>query len=714
MMKRVSCFLIVALVCCQLLLAPPAAAINLQSAPAQSSGKYADKLKSFEEFIRRQMEIDRVPGLSIGFIKDDFMWAKGFGYADLENKLPAKPESAYRLASVTKPMTAMAVLQLAEQGKINLDAEVQTYVRYFPKKQWPVTVRQVLGHVGGISHYKNPANELHIKERRTTRESIAIFENFDLVAEPGTRYSYSSYGYNLLGAIIESASGKSFGEYMRENIWLPLGMTDTRMDDPADLIPNRVRGYRMLNGEVKNSEFIDISSRFAAGGTRSTVVDLLKFAKGINAGKLLSKESYDSMWTSLATKEGRYTDYGLGWFTGPVNGHFAVSHSGGQQETSTLLYIFPAKNFALAAAINFESGSPGPYLNRLFQLIADEPWGLTAYTADKSQTTLYRGLHNAYNMGLSHFERYQKPVTESREELAAAFAYFNQAFNPETARSDAQGTQTKIRNGRHPVAALALNKVGSYAAMKLKERGDANSFNSYAGAGAITFFNDYVELYKKDASIPQEFRFSEAFEKMLNGWNQSWTKTNTTYVRGLFLSEANLDEAAGKLRQSFAGAEIYPNLMDTILEIARQAAVRGNREQATKAGTLAVDLYPQDDTAIATLGIIRLVFGEREQALELLKKSLALNAQGLASADGLNGMAYQLAGAGKAEQGLEILKVAVEMHPTVANLYDSLGEFYMNKGDKAKAVELYRKALEIDPNYPNAAGARAILQKLSS
>lgn len=101
------------------------------------------------------MKFDKTPGLTIGFIKDGFVWTKGYGYADLENKVPAKAESAYRLASVSKSMTAVAIMQLVEKKKIDLDAEVQTYVSYFPKKQWPVTVRQVLGHIGGISHYKN-------------------------------------------------------------------------------------------------------------------------------------------------------------------------------------------------------------------------------------------------------------------------------------------------------------------------------------------------------------------------------------------------------------------------------------------------------------------------------------------------------------------------------------------------------------------------------
>jgi CubicO group peptidase (beta-lactamase class C family) len=165
----------------------------------RADDQYADKLRSFEEFVRQQMAKNKVPGLTIGFVKDDYMWVKGFGYADLENQVPANAESAYRLASVQKSMTAAAILQLVELKKINLDAEIQTYVPYFPKKKFPITVRQLLYHLGGIPHYVNRDVEQHIKEHKNTREAIVIFENFDLIAEPGTKFSYSSYGYNLLG-----------------------------------------------------------------------------------------------------------------------------------------------------------------------------------------------------------------------------------------------------------------------------------------------------------------------------------------------------------------------------------------------------------------------------------------------------------------------------------------------------------------------------------
>ncbi len=370
-MKILSFFTIAFLFCCVQI--HPAVAQIAQPSQKQVTDKYTDKLRRFEDFVREQMEKNKIPGLTIGFIKDDYVWVKGFGYADLENKTPAKAESAYRFASVQKSMTAVAVLQLAEQGKINLDEEIQTYVPYFPKKKYPITIRQLLGHLGGTPHYVNRDVEQHIKEHKTTREAVAIFENFDLVAEPGTKYSYSSYGYILLGAAIEGASKQSYADYMREHIWQPLGMNDTRMDDPLEIIPNRARGYQLVNGELKNSEFIDVSSRFAAGGTRGTVVDLLKFLKGLNDGKLLSKENMNLMYAPGRTRGGQPTGYAMGWLIPPFkNRRSIVVNDGGQQETRTFILNFPEKNFAIAFAMNVEADIYAPLIFQLYELVLDE------------------------------------------------------------------------------------------------------------------------------------------------------------------------------------------------------------------------------------------------------------------------------------------------------------------------------------------------------
>jgi CubicO group peptidase (beta-lactamase class C family) len=316
--------------------------------PTQSTepSKYADKIRVFEEFVKKQMETDRIPGLSIGFIKDDFTWAKGFGVADLEHKTPATAETVYRLASVTKPMTAMAVLQLVEKGKINLDAEVQTYVPFYPKQKWPVTIRQLLGHLGGGQTGSGLG-----AERKSVRAVVELIAKQELQAEPGTKFIYTTSGYNLLGAAVEGASGESFDEYMRNHIWLPLGMKDTRMDNPREVVPNRARGYELVDGRIRNAEFVDVSTRFGGGGASGTVKDLLRFAGGIKSGKVLSKETVNLMYTPMADREGRFTsyqaggwDFGMGWLLFPINGRFAAHHDGGQKGTQTELLRVPAEN----------------------------------------------------------------------------------------------------------------------------------------------------------------------------------------------------------------------------------------------------------------------------------------------------------------------------------------------------------------------------------
>ena len=716
-MKRFSPVITLALLlsitfCAQPLLLAQVA--NPTNGSYQGAGQYQQQIRLFDEFAQKQMGLDKTVGLTIGFMKDDFVWVKGYGYADLENKSPAKAESAYRLASVTKPMTALAVLQLVEKGKIDLDAEVQTYVPYFPKKQWPVTVRQVLGHLGGISHYKNPTNELHIKERRSTREAIAIFENFDLVAEPGTRYSYSSYGYNLLGAIIEAASGMSYGEYMRQNIWQPLGMANTRMDDPLDVIPNRVRGYQLVNGQVKNSEFIDISSRFAAGGTRSTIPDLLKFAKGVMEGKLLKPDMMNVMATSMSTRAGRLTNYGLGWETPPYNGRYMLVHSGGQQETRTLLYILPARKMALAVGVNFEGSNPGVYLDRLFQLVSGAPLVLNVYSSDKVKAAAAEAIKATFDYGLSDFERTQKSLPPGDKELVEAFASFNSLVNPEALK--APEALTKIRQGAHPAAKQSFTKIGAFMAQQLRDKKGASALEVYAARGGLAFFQDYITLSQTGSAIPKELQFNEPFAALVTEMARDWNKSNTDYVRQLWLMpDADIEAVARTLRQSFTGATVYPSLVDDFFNMTRQFVLSKDSARALKTSQLAVELYPESAAANFLEGIALLMNKDSARGVAALKKSATLNPSpgGPASAGGLNNIAYQLAGVGLVDEAMAILQTAIEMYPGEANLYDSLGEFQLKKGDKAKALASYQKALAINPEFGNAAGAKDIVKKLT-
>jgi CubicO group peptidase (beta-lactamase class C family) len=169
---------------------------------------------------------------------------------------------------------------------------------------------------------------------------------------------------------------------MREHMWEPLGMKTTRMDDPLDIIPNRVRGYQLIEDELRNFEFIDVSSRFAAGGTRGPVVDLLKLMKGLNEGKLLSRESIDLMYSPAKKRDGSISGfpntagYAMGWTLAPQKSGLVVINDGGQQETRTFILSFPAKKFALAVAQNLERDDDGAIVFRLYELVLNEKFTL--------------------------------------------------------------------------------------------------------------------------------------------------------------------------------------------------------------------------------------------------------------------------------------------------------------------------------------------------
>ena len=599
-------------------------------------------------------------------------------------------------------MTAVAILQLAEQGKVDLDAEVQTYVSYFPKKQWPVTVRQLLGHLGGISHYRDPA-ENRIRERKTTREAIGDLR--ELRPRRRARHQVQLQHLRLQPPRRRRRSRVRQAlrrVHAREGLG-PARNDRTRMDDPAEIVPNRVRGYRLVAGEIKNSEFVDISSRFAGGGTRSTVPDMLKFAVGFMSGKLLSPEMRDLMCTSMATKDGRLTDYGLGLGTGPVGGRFAVSHSGGQQETRTLLYLFPSRDLAIAAATNFEGPGVEAYVARLFEIVTGEPWGLQAYTGDKVSDMLLGALDGAFANGLEYYDRYGRELAKNPGETAEAFAYFNQAVSRSAVEANMEQASKALDGGRHPAAGQAFVKVGSAMAAVLARKLGAGRLRAYSSLGAIAFFHDYVEAYRKDPGVAKALRFDPDLEALVSEWHASWSKANTEDVRGLSGGpDVNWDVAGQRLKKTFAGASVYPDISEPLLDMARQYAVRGDRERATRSARLAAELYPNADGPAAMHGVILSLSGAREQARAQIARALALNPQGLASASGLNRIAFQLAGFGKADEGLELLKLAVEVHPKEANLYDSIGEIYLAKGQKDLSVQWYRKALEVDPKLQTA------------
>jgi serine beta-lactamase-like protein LACTB, mitochondrial len=302
------------------------------------------------------------PSLAISIVNDgQLIFAKGYGESDLENNVQATAETVYRIASLSKSLTATAAMRLVEEHKLELDAPVQKYCSAFPTKQWPMTVREVLTHQSGIRHYKNDEESINTRHYASINEALTQdFAKDPLLFEPGTKFSYTSYGYILLGCVMEGASGMSYPEYMQQSIFAPAGMTSTRLDDVFAIIPHRARGYSVdKDGKLQNAILLDISNKPSGSGINSTAHDLGLFMVALYGGRLVMQATWNQMITPAKTLDGKPTIYGYGWFVGgPIGSHHGlreVGHGGDVQGFASVLYAIPEKKFAVIVLSNGEN-----------------------------------------------------------------------------------------------------------------------------------------------------------------------------------------------------------------------------------------------------------------------------------------------------------------------------------------------------------------------
>ena len=710
-MKRVFAWILV-LLCA--VLQPSFVLANTNQKSTKGPSNSTAQLREFENYVRIQMERDRIPGMTIGFLKDGVTWVKAFGYADIENKTLALPNSAYRIASTTKTMTSAAIMQLAERGRINLDAEIQTYVPSYTRQKWPVTVRQLLTHLSGGQGPSGLG-----PDQVSMKDLVARISATPITVEPGTRFVYGTASYNLLAAAIENVTGGSFEKYLRENLWLPAGMNDTRIDDVRGIVSNRVRGYDLADGEIKNAPFINVSSRIGGGGVTSTAPDLLRWAQTVIDQKVVSQKSHEEMLRPVTTTGGRWSGIGdadeyytLGWMVRPLNGNFVIHHAGSQKGTEAVFFVFPDRRMAITVLSNLEFAPLEKYVRRLYETITGDEWSSRAMTRDPVVAPLARALDSVFNYGSLHYWQHHRAMTADTQELADAFTYFNANTSQELLRTANSATARKIRDGRHPLAGNAFIKVGSFMALKLVEKNGRESFVKYFKAGAIPFFADYVRLYKSDAQIPANLKFTSAFESLVERWNRDWTRTWNDYTRNVDLTPASdLNAIGARLKKEFAGAEVYPDFTVDLQRIQQG-------EAALIASKLGADLYPTSDEVLFNLGYFlitweqtnegrataRRLLGDYERPIVYFRRAFESNPSGVMAAGTFLDLGRRWLRRPEAQTAaIELVGAGIELHPKSGALHELYGDLLLRKGQPDQARANFLKAYELDSRLAKGA-----------
>jgi CubicO group peptidase (beta-lactamase class C family) len=325
------------------------------TAPARSQ---TAPLDSVERYVRAELARQNIPGLSLAILRgDSVLLSRGYGYANVELRALASDSTIYQSGSVGKQFTAAAVVMLAEEGRLSLDDSI---THYFPKppRAWRgITIRHLLTHTSGIPDYAD--STLDLRRDYTEDQLVRLAAKMPLKFRPGERWSYSNTGYLLLGILIHRVTGTFYGEFLRDRIFTPAGMTTTRIISEADIVPNRSAGYRLEDGKLQNQEWVSPSLNTTADGSLYfSVRDLSRWAIALNHKRVPSQAGLDSSWTPVRLNDGGTYPYGFGWGIEQQRGFRRIGHRGSWQGFRTSIERYPDFNLTVVVLSNLAEAEP--------------------------------------------------------------------------------------------------------------------------------------------------------------------------------------------------------------------------------------------------------------------------------------------------------------------------------------------------------------------
>lgn len=335
----------------------------------------ADLQQRIDELVASQMQEQKIPGVAVGvFAGGEPILMKGYGFADVEHRAPVTPASVFHSASVGKQFTAVAIMLLVEDGKLGLDSSIRTYFPDAPPSWQPVTIRHLLTHTSGIADYFDAMGTNGIEAYDSRRdyapdELRGIFYTLPLVFEAGADFSYSNTGYALLGFLIQEVSGRFYGELLRERVFTPLGMPTAAVVSESDIVPGRVAGYELVDGELKNEEWYAPTNNTADGALYLSLLDYLAWDRALRERAILSDASWDEVYSAVRLNDGRQYPYGFGWNIDASQGAPWYHHSGGWLGFNLLVSRYLAHDLTIVVLSNLDLAEPAAIVDGIAGII---------------------------------------------------------------------------------------------------------------------------------------------------------------------------------------------------------------------------------------------------------------------------------------------------------------------------------------------------------
>lgn len=330
--------------------------------------------RAIDGIVESAMADGSVAGMSVVVTRGfRVLHAAGYGYADVENQVPATPETVYKVGSITKQFTAAAIVQQVEAGTLALDASI---VEQLPEYRDRLThlsgvrLRQLLNHTAGVADYTMFEESWRVLGLEMT--PVRVLESFQdapLDFSPGARFSYSNSGYVLLGLALESATGRPYGGLLNETVFVPAGLASTAYCDERSLVPQRAHGYEAVDGTLLHAQYVSMSQVYSAGAICSTAMDLVRWMRSLSRGEVVSNAGYELMTTPGTLADGSPIEYGFGLAVGYLEGHRRVSHVGGFVGYMGQLARYPDDDVTIAVLSNTDAAPAAQVEGEIARLV---------------------------------------------------------------------------------------------------------------------------------------------------------------------------------------------------------------------------------------------------------------------------------------------------------------------------------------------------------